>query len=526
MIYQIYVRSFQDSNDDGIGDLSGIVSRLPYVADLGVDAIWITPFYASPMKDGGYDVSDYRAVDPVFGSLTDFDELVAVTHRSGLRVMIDLVLSHTSDAHPWFVESRSSRTNANSDWYVWADPKADGVPPNNWLSVFGGSAWQWDDVRSQYYLHNFLASQPDLNFHSSEVRDEVCAVARYWLDRGVDGFRLDTVNFYFCDERLRDNPPLDPEYRNSVIAPSVNPYNNQDHIYDKNRPENLTFLRRFRALLDEYSATAVGEVGDARRGLEIVSQYTAGSHLLHMCYGFDLLSANRLDGPTLAGIMNRFEDAAHDGWPCWAMSNHDVVRQATRLGLNDPGKRAVALLFLFLRGTLCIYQGEELGLTEAKIDFAQLRDPYGKQFWPEFKGRDGCRTPMVWTANHAYGGFSNTAPFLPVPKEHLVKAVSVQQSDPTSTLNSYRKPIALRRSHPALRCGTIEFHSADGPAIVLTRTNGVETILLAVNLGDAAQTRSVPSGDWRQFQGLGFEAEYGDGTVRLPPYQAFVAAQM
>jgi alpha-glucosidase len=246
VIYQIYPRSFQDSNHDGMGDLAGIIHRLHHVAELGVDAIWISPFFRSPMLDFGYDVSDYRDVDPMFGTLGDFDALIHRAHELGLKVLIDLVLSHTSNQHAWFQESVSSRENPKSDWYVWADAKPDGSPPNNWLSIFGGSAWEWSGDRMQYYLHNFLKEQPDLNLHNPDVQDEILAVARFWLDRGVDGFRLDTINFYFHDKELRDNPALAPEKRNATIAPEVNPYNWQDHLYDKNQPENLEFLRRLR----------------------------------------------------------------------------------------------------------------------------------------------------------------------------------------------------------------------------------------------------------------------------------------
>ena len=287
VIYQVYPRSYQDTSGDGIGDLIGIADRIEYIASLGVDAIWISPFFTSPMKDFGYDVSDYTNVDPMFGTLGDFDHLVRVAHDHGIRIMIDLVLSHSSDQHPWFVESRMDRTNPKADWYVWAEPKPDGTPPNNWLSIFGGSAWQWDGKREQYYLHNFLTSQPDLNFHNEEVRQALLDVVRFWLDRGVDGFRLDTINFYFHDKELRDNPPLAKELRNDSIAPAVNPYNHQLHVYDKNRPENLEFLRRFRALLDEYpGTTAVGEVGDAQIWLQIVADYTSGGDKMHMCYAF------------------------------------------------------------------------------------------------------------------------------------------------------------------------------------------------------------------------------------------------
>ncbi|MEJ2035119.1 MAG: alpha-amylase family glycosyl hydrolase, partial [Maritimibacter sp.] len=266
VIYQIYPRSYQDSNGDGVGDLLGIVRRLPYIASLGVDAIWISPFFTSPMKDFGYDVSDYCDVDPMFGSLADFDGVIETAHALGLKVMIDLVLSHTSDQHPWFKESRA-RDGDKSDWYVWADAKPDGTPPNNWLSIFGGSAWEWDGGRMQYYMHNFLASQPDLNFHNPAVQSALLDVAGFWLNRGVDGFRLDTINFYFCDAQLRDNPALPAEARNSSIAPAVNPSNWQDHQHDKNQPENIEFLKKLRAVMVPFNAAAVGEVGDAQYGL-------------------------------------------------------------------------------------------------------------------------------------------------------------------------------------------------------------------------------------------------------------------
>ena len=307
------------------------------------------------MKDYGYDVSDYRAVDPMFGTLHEFDQLVDVAHGHGIRVMIDLVISHTSDQHPWFAESRASRDNARADWYVWADPKADGTVPTNWLSVFGGSSWAWDPTRRQYYLHNFLASQPDLNFHNRDVQDALLDVARFWLERGVDGFRLDTINFYFHDEELRDNPALDAESRNAAIAPSVNPYNYQEHLYDKNRPENLAFLQRLRALMDEYPAiAAVGEVGDAQYGLDLVAQYTSGNDKMQMCYAFDFLAEDHPTTQRVAQIINRFQAAAPDGWACWAFSNHDVRRHASRWADDVADRDAylvlLAGLLLSLRG--------------------------------------------------------------------------------------------------------------------------------------------------------------------------------
>ena len=343
VIYQIYPRSYQDSNGDGIGDLKGITSRLEHIANLGADAIWISPFFTSPMRDFGYDVSNYVDVDPMFGTLADFDGLIAEAHRLGIRVMIDLVLSHTSDQHPWFVESRSSRSNPRADWYVWSDGKPDGTPPNNWLSIFGGSGWQWDPTRMQYYMHNFLTSQPDLNLHNPEVQEELLNITRFWLKRGVDGFRLDTINFYFHDKELRDNPALAPERRNASTAPAVNPYNFQEHIYDKNRPENLEFLKRFRAVLDEVpDIPAVGEVGDSQRGLEIVGEYTSGDDKMQMCYAFEFLAPDALTPARVAEVQAAFAQAAPEGWACWAFSNHDVVRHVTRGGETVEDKDAFA----------------------------------------------------------------------------------------------------------------------------------------------------------------------------------------
>jgi alpha-glucosidase len=397
VIYQVYPRSFQDSNGDGIGDLPGILQRLDYIASLGVDAIWLSPFFQSPQADMGYDVSDYLDVDRLFGSLQDFDDLIERAHALGLKVIIDQVLSHTSDQHPWFRESRLSRTNARADWYVWADPKKDGSPPNNWPSVFGGRAWEWNPSRRQYYLHNFLAEQPDLNFHNPAVQDAVLDVMRFWLERGVDGFRLDTVNFYFHDEALRNNPPARrPEH----LPYAVNPYDMQEHRYSKSRPDNIAFLRRIRQLLDEFpGTTSVGEVGDSHRGVELMAAYTADGDKLHMCYSFEFLDEHFSAGHFRSRI-KKFFAAGADSWPCWSFSNHDVRRHISRWAGHATdhealGRQAAALL-LTLKGSVCLYQGEELGLPEADILFEELTDPPGIRFWPEYKGRDGCRTPMPW----------------------------------------------------------------------------------------------------------------------------------
>ena len=526
VIYQIYPRSFQDSNGDGIGDLAGITRRLDHVADLGADAVWISPFFTSPMKDFGYDVSDYRDVDPMFGTLADFDALVDKAHRLGLKVMIDLVLSHSSDQHPWFAESRQDRTNPRADWYVWADAKPDGTPPNNWLSIFGGSAWHWDGRRMQYYLHNFLTTQPDLNFHCADVQDALLDVARFWLERGVDGFRLDTINFYFADKQLRDNPALPEEERNDLTAPSVNPYNWQNHIHSKNQPENLDFLRRLRAVMEPYGAAAVGEVGDSQRGLEIMGEYTSGDDLMQMCYAFEFLAKDKLTAARVAETFDRLERAAPDGWACWAFSNHDVMRHFTRWGLSEASAKAYATLLMCLRGSVCLYQGEELGLSEAELAFEDLRDPYGIEFWPEFKGRDGCRTPMVWDRDNLNGGFSDARPWLPVPAEHLARAVSALAGDPGALPAHYRRAIAFRHAHAALQSGTMEEMRAEGEVIRFIRTGGGERIFVAVNLSDRAAQIDGPGDGWHQIGAeLGGAGPARDGTVALDPWQVCLLVQ-
>ncbi|MDZ7907595.1 MAG: alpha-amylase family glycosyl hydrolase [Gemmobacter sp.] len=523
VIYQIYPRSFQDSNGDGIGDLPGITARLPHIAVLGADAIWISPFFTSPMKDFGYDVSDYCDVDPMFGTVDDFRQLVTVAHDLGLRVMIDLVLSHTSDQHPWFKESRRDRANPKANWYVWADPAPDGTPPNNWLSIFGGSAWQWDTRRQQYYLHNFLTSQPDLNFHEPAVQDALLDVERFWLDLGVDGFRLDTINFYFADKYLRSNPPLPPALRNDSIAPAVNPYNHQLHLFDKNQPENLDFLRRFRDVLRPYGAAAVGEVGDAQRGLEIMAEYTSGGDKVQMCYPFEMLQPARLTAQALQETFARMAKAAPDAWPCWSYSNHDTVRHITRWDLTEAAAKCYLSLLVCLRGSLCLYQGEELGLPEADVAFEDLQDPYGIEFWPEFKGRDGARTPMVWQRDNAQGGFSTAAKsWLPVTAPHLARAVAEQAGDPASMLEHYRQALAFRRAHPVLRDGAMTEIRAEG-AVARFLRDGETQMFCAFNLGAGIEDVVLPEGSWQQIGAeLGSQPAEGN-KVTLGPWQICLA---
>ncbi|MBL4812795.1 MAG: alpha glucosidase [Rhodobacteraceae bacterium] len=527
VIYQIYPRSFQDSNDDGIGDLAGIVTRLPHIASLGVDAIWISPFFASPMQDFGYDVSNYCDVDPMFGTLADFDAVIKRAHDLGLRVMIDLVLSHSSNEHPWFQQSQQSADNKYADWYVWADAKPDGTPPNNWLSVFGGSAWHWHGGRMQYYLHNFLPSQPDLNLHNQDVQTALLDVEEFWLRRGVDGFRLDTINFYFADKELRDNPALKPEDRNNSIAPAVNPYNWQEHIYSKNQPETLEFLKKFRALMEPYGAAAVGEVGDAQRGLEIMAEYTSGGDKVQMCYAFDLLQPARLTAQNAVDLLDKLARFAPDSWACWAYSNHDVMRHYSRWGLDDAAARAYATLLLCLRGSVCLYQGEEFSLSEAALKFEDLQDPYGIEFWPDFKGRDGCRTPIAWESSNMNGGFSGAKPWLPVAPEHLPRSAKAQAADPTALVHHYRRMIKLRAGLPALIKGSLTGQSASGDVLSFTRKQGDQELFCGFNLSANTAALTLPAGSWTWIETEANNAKTNShGNVQLAPWQACIARRI
>jgi alpha-glucosidase len=532
-IYQIYPRSFCDRNGDGVGDLPGITSKLDYIAGLGVDAVWLSPFFRSPMKDFGYDVSDYRDVDPIFGTLDDFDQMVEAAHARGIKVLIDQVLSHTSDQHPWFEASRSSRTGDKADWYVWADPRPDGAPPNNWMAVFGGVAWEWEPRRQQYYLHNFLTSQPDLNFHNPAVRQQLLLEAKFWLDRGVDGFRLDTANFYFHDRELRDNPPRTRPPSPSDVMPMVYPYARQEHVYDRNRPESLIFLRELRELLDRYPGTTmVGEIG-GDDPLPLMAQYTSGRDKLHMAYTFSLLT-QRCGASYLRDILVDIERQLGDGWPCWSLGNHDTPRVMSRWGqqLGAEGSADLARLLVAmlgsLRGSVCIYQGEELGLPEVAIPRDKLQDPFGIALWPVFPGRDGCRTAMPWTQDGPYAGFSTHEPWLavPIPGSHRERAADVQEREPSSVLHAYRRFLAWRRQQPALRLGTMEVVDApvSGPddVLVFFRVHGGERIVAAFNFSAEPRAAAIPGGPGTPLAGHGFAPARIEKTgIELPGFGAY-----
>lgn len=527
VVYQVYPRSMMDANNDGIGDIPGIISKLDYIASLGVDAIWISPFFKSPMKDFGYDISDYRDIDPIFGTLADFDELIDKAHARGIKIIIDQVLSHTSDQHAWFLESRESRDNPKSDWYVWADPKPDGTPPNNWLAIFGGSAWEWEPRRCQYYLHNFLKSQPDLNYHSDAVRAQILDEVEFWLKRGVDGLRLDAIIFCFHDQLLRDNPAKPEAERRGRGFREDNPYAFQRHVYDCDRPDNLHFLESLRKLMDRYPGTVtLGEIA-SEDSLKTMAEYTAGNSRLHMAYSFELL-VDQLSGSYIRETVETLEKNLSEGWPCWSIGNHDVVRVMSRWGGKEQSPQLAKTLnamLLSLRGSVCAYQGEELGLTEAEIQQHELQDPYGITFWPRFKGRDGCRTPMPWNHTDEHAGFSKAKTWLPVAADHKLKAVNLQEEDSASILNAYRTFMHWRKDQPALRYGDINFVADAQDYLVFIRRYNDDVLLFAFNFSNTTQVISLGANyQLNEVVGHGFGSVTAQGdTISVPAYSTVIS---
>ncbi len=489
IIYQVYPRSFFDSNSDGIGDLPGIVKKIPYIADLGVDTVWISPFFTSPMRDFGYDISDYRGVAPIFGNITDFDRVVKEAHRYHLTVMIDQVWGHSSDLHPWFQESRSSRTNAKAEWYVWADPKPDGYYPNNWLSIFGGPAWSWSASRQQYFLHHFLSTQPAFNFHNPEVFDALMADAWFWIERGVDGIRIDAIPHYIADKDLRSNPPLKAGDESTTFTAASNPRNLQENIYTECNPQLLEWIERCRAFFRNKGkdVTLLGEVMTG--GIEFAGKCVEGDNRLQTAYTGELLGGDlnpQRIKRILKSVHSCFDSSAK---MCWSLGNHDVRRFFSRLkdGSKDAEKRwrLIVAWYLSLEGHLCWYQGDELGLTEADIPLELIQDPFGKAFWPEFKGRDGCRTPFPWSKESRNGGFSKgPRPWLPLSAENLARAVD-RQGSKNSKLSYFKSFLKLRTTLNALRTGTLEICAGVPDEIVgFYRTAADQKLLCLFNFSE------------------------------------------
>ena len=490
VIYQIYPRSFRDTNGDGIGDLRGILEGLDHIASLGVDGIWISPFFTSPMADYGYDVADFCGVDPIFGTLDDFDAVVEKAHALGLKVIIDQVYSHTSDHHDWFIESRSSRHNPRADWYVWADPKSDGSPPNNWQSVFGGPSWEWDARRGQYYFHNFLKEQPDLNLYNAEVQAALIAAGRFWLDRGVDGFRLDALNFGMHDLELRDNPSSGVQAHEAT-----RPFDMQIHKYNMSQPDIVGFIESFREMLNEYPGTfTVAEVGGPNPIGEMKA-FTEGEERLSSAYNFDFLYAPELGAKRVMRSANLWDQSPEEGWPSWAFSNHDAPRAVTRWARGDQRDemaRLYMLLLLTLRGNPIIYQGEELALPQANVPFSHLKDPEAIMNWPKTLGRDGARTPIPWEAAKPHAGFSSADPWLPVDPEHTKLAIDQQQGN-DSMLRFTSEALTVRKRFEALLHGQMTFHETDKDTTLIVRRDSSKGSILALfNFGD--DPSAIPSG--------------------------------
>lgn len=516
IIYQIYPRSFQDSNGDGIGDLPGIVSRLDYLRDLDVDAIWLSPINRSPMKDFGYDVSDYYDIDPNFGTLADFEELVSQAHRRGIRVIMDMVMNHSSDEHPWFIESRSSRDNPRRDWYIWRDGMPVHKPPNNWQSVFGGSAWDFDAKTGQYYLHLFLPGQPDLNWRNPEVKQAMFNVCRYWLERGVDGFRLDVAHFLDKHPGLPDNP----------FKWGLRAYDRQDHAYHKNRPGTHAIWKAFRTLLDQYAGRmAVGEVD--LDGAEVY--YGTGGDELHLVFNFGLLR-QKWNPQAFQHVITDWEARLPgDAWPCWVLSNHDTPRHISRWGSGPQAiarAKVVAALLLTLRGTPFMYYGEEIGMTQTPIPRAEILDPPGKRYWPFYKGRDGCRTPMQWD-NTPNAGFTAGKPWLRVNRHADQVNVQRELADPDSLLSFYRRLIVLRKTTPALQRGSYR-PLLDRPTQLMAyvREYAGQKVVVCLNFSSQPaqfDLRVTGAGEWQIL--ISTAARNTDtlrGEVKLYPDEALV----
>jgi alpha-glucosidase len=467
VIYEVYPRSFQDSSGDGIGDLNGIIQRLDYLVNLGIDAIWVAPVYRSPMVDFGYDVADYCDVDPIFGTMQDFDRLLKEAHRRDLKLILDFVPNHSSDQHPWFLESRSSRENAKRDWYLWRDE------PNNWMSNFGGSGWEWDKQSNQYYYHSFLKEQPDLNWRNPAVRAAMYDALRFWLDKGVDGFRVDVMWMIIKDDQNRDNPP------NPNFVPAQSSGNSLLPVYNSNRPEVHEVVAEMRAVIDSYPGRVlIGEIYLPIK--DLMAYYGQDLNGANLPFNFLLLQCP-WNAQAIVQVISEYMTMLPQGaWPNWVLGNHDNARIATRVGYSQAA--VATMLLLTLPGTLTIYYGEEIGMTNALIRPEEVQDPAEKRQPGIGMGRDPERTPMTWDCSDM-AGFTRGKPWLPLGAEHWVVNVEAEEDDGESMLNLYRRLIALRRAHQVLVDGQLRSLTTVGNLLRYERAAANERLVIFLNFG-------------------------------------------
>ncbi|MFZ3070246.1 MAG: alpha-glucosidase [Anaerolineaceae bacterium] len=517
IIYQIYPRSFQDTNNDGIGDLPGIIQRLDYLQDLGVDGIWLSPVNPSPDVDFGYDVADYNTIDPKFGTLEDFDQLIQEAHKRDIHIILDLVLNHTSDQHRWFQESRKSKDNSYHDWYLWRDPAPNGGVPNNWLSTFGGPGWKYDAHLNQYYFHMFCPEQPDLNWRNPDVRQAMLDVFKYWLDRGVDGFRLDVFNEYYKHPLLLDNPKK-PGFH-------LRPFDRFEHIHDNSQPEMFPLLQDIRKLMNSYPERYT--VGETFMADPVHARMYIGPDVLHA--GFDYTYAKSDWSPRSFGNAIQYWDTLHgeNAWPNYFLNNHDTPRSSTRYvtGESDARLKLLACMHLTVRGTPYLYYGEEIGMRDIKVSRTHIQDPAGKRYWPIYKGRDGCRSPMQWDSS-GYSGFSRGKPWLHLHPDYPARNVLAQSQDQGSLLQFYKDLIKIRRNHPALYEGSLQLLPLEQESVlVYKRSSSDEQALVILNFSNQEQIQNLPA---QESEGKPWQIIFAgnepvsssleEKRIHLPPY--------
>jgi len=515
VIYQIYPRSFKDSNGDGVGDLQGITAKIEYLSSLGIDAIWLSPINPSPDVDFGYDVSDYCAVDPKFGTMDDFNHLLDTAHQYGIHIILDLVLNHTSDQHPWFIDSKKSCDNPYHDWFLWRDGK-EGGPPNNWRSWFGGKGWEYAPERQQYYFHMFYRQQPDLNWRNNQVRGAMLDVFDFWLQKGVDGFRLDVFNTYFKHIDMPDHPR----------KLGLRGFDRQKHLYDFDQPEMYPLIEEIRSLTDHYSERYL--VGETFLSSPEKTATYSSDELLHAAFNFNFLNS-KWDAQRFKAQIKVWDGImGNNKWPTWVLNNHDNPRSASRYKDNDGDKKlkAAAVILLTLRGTPFLYYGEEIGMRDIPVRYSQIKDPIGRRYWPIFKGRDGCRSPMQWNAE-PHAGFSNSTPWLPVNKNFHSRSVAFQLDDPNSLINVYKTLLRMRKQHTCLHAGEFELiENANKKVLVYSRSAIDENALIVVNFSSFHQiiktqhNQTISSGQFA-FSTYGTPRQgVNEGLIRLAPYEA------